>query len=118
MSAHTMTINFAGAFPSYRVNCKAPPDSLCRAEWPCDCEVFAESGVDADGPWHKAYAWGEPGLPSVFHRGTFGTGCNWVAMLTDDGGLEQYGSGEVTLGIELYWDEDVPAWKLSREDGS
>ncbi len=111
MNGHSITIDFRGEYPHYTVTCHELPEAICRAKWSCDCEIWGASGVDEQGPWHDTYGYGDLGHIPERHRGSPGDDCGLVPFFDD--GPEEYGAGEITLPVDIYWDGDDYAWRFT-----
>lgn len=101
---HTVTVTWEGGYPSYKFECSAPADALCRAQWTCDCESWAFAGVRDGIPWHSHVDADDPLSPSTErHTGKFGDECNLRDWFDNtDEPLE----GSVTIPVHAIFEVD------------
>lgn len=106
---------------SHAVVCNEPPEALCRAQWDCGCEEYADTGIGEDGvPWHEltdgymdddqreAAARGD----APRHYGQHGGECNYALWLNEDDPAESgYGTADVPI-TEFKWLGDGYEWHV------
>lgn len=118
-----MRIEFDGdVFPRHTVVCNEPPEALCRAQFPCDCEEYAAWGLDDAGvPWHtltdgymddderEQAAQGNP----TRHYGQHGGECTYALWLNegDDPAESGYGTADVPI-TAFTWLGDGYEWHV------
>ena len=122
MSAHVLRIEFdGGIFPRITVVCNEPPEALCRAEFDCTCEEYADTGIGADGiPWHTLTDGymdddqreaAEQGNPPR-HYGQHGGECPYALWLNEDDPSES-GRGTADVPIASFqWVGDGYEWSI------
>jgi hypothetical protein len=50
---HIVTVEFEEGYGQHvRMTCHAPADSMCHAEFDCECELWWNTGVEDGRPWH------------------------------------------------------------------
>lgn len=54
LGKHSVSITFDGSgYPSYSFRCEASAESLCHAEYACDCETWWDEVVTDGRPEHE-----------------------------------------------------------------
>lgn len=118
MSQHRVTITFDGGYtPELTFACDAPPQALCRAEFACDCEVYARLGVDERGPWHElteGYMTSDEQAATEppRHYGSSGGECGQLLYVTESDCAGEVGDGSVTVPIDLTWHDGGCEWHI------
>lgn len=92
------------SYGSWGVVCNAPDESLCHAEWECDCESWSKGGVDNGVPWHVGRY--DEHDQEIKCLGKFGTYCNYQDWFEDDQ-IE----GSIRLPCDIDWD-DSPVFHI------
>ena len=96
---HTVTLEFDGDLhPIATMKCTAPIEAACHARYDCDCESWAEDGIESGVPWHRV----EPGdQPHYGHLDPLD--CGFVTWF--DAGSDSL-SGSVTFAVTPDWQGD------------
>lgn len=110
-----MRVEWDGGMPSYTVICNEPPESLCRAQFACDCEVYGQTGIDHQGPWHDTYVWEGPS-ETERHRGEPGGECTYALWLNNGDCADELGHGRVYIPVTFTWDGDGHEWHTTEDE--
>lgn len=104
---HTVTITFGDGYPSHTFQCNAGPESLCRAEFSCDCEQWYNLCVRNGVPAHQP----DPLDADAWHAGVLRAGeCNHKEWFdnADDTPLD----GAVTVAVTPQWHTDYETFTI------
>lgn len=84
--------------------CNAPLDSICHAQWDCECESWPDQGIEGGRAWHETHD-GET------HWTTLNLDyCIWRDWFESD---DEPLNGTVTVDITPRWEVDYAAFDLA-----